>query len=74
MDLIIQRPGKKELLVEIKSTDEIRKDHIKTIKKFSMDWDIPHTTQVWSLDKQAQNIQGIQCLPWEKAIRKLFNL
>ena len=73
VDLIVQRPGKKELLIEIKSTDEVRREHIKTIKKFSLDWNTPHLAQVWSLDKQIQNIEGIQCLPWDKALAKLFN-
>ncbi len=72
MDLIIQRPGKRELIVEIKSTNEIRKDHIKTVKHFSSDWDLPHSAQVWSLDTQAQSIQGISCLHWQKALQKLF--
>ena len=74
IDLIIQRPGKKELLVEIKSTDVIRKDHIKTIKHLSSSWDVPHLAQVWSLDEQAQNIEGITCFPWKTALKKLFSL
>ena len=74
VDLIVQRPGKKELLVEIKSTDEIRKDHIKTIKHFSKDWTVSHSTQLWSLDRQIQNIEGVRCLHWKKALRSLFNL
>ncbi len=74
VDLIIQRPGKKELLVEIKSTDEIRKDHIKTIKSFSKDWAVVHKAQLWSMDQQTQTIEGIQCLSWKLALRKLFKL
>ena len=74
LDLIIQRPGKKELLVEIKSTEEIRKDHIKTIKSFSKDWETSHEAQLWSMDTQAQSIEGIQCLPWKIALKKLFKL
>lgn len=74
VDLIIQRPGKTELIVEIKSANEIRQDHIKTIKKFSLDWKIPHVAQVWSLDSQIQKINGVQCLPWKQALIKLFSL
>ena len=74
VDLIIQRPGKKELLVEIKSAEEIRKDHIKTIKSFSKDWDTPHEAQIWSMDTQIQSIEGIQCFPWKTALKKLFKL
>jgi len=74
LDLIIQRPGKKELLVEIKSTPEVRTDHIKTIKHFSKDWSVPHKAQLWSIDTQTQNIEGIQCFHWQKALKKLFHL
>ena len=74
VDLIIQRPGKKELLVEIKSTDEIRKDHIKKIKRFSSTWNVSHLAQVWSSDEGVQNIEGITCLPWKQALQKLFSL
>ena len=72
VDLVIQRPGKKEVIVEIKSTDEIRKDHIKAIKHFSSSWDLPHVAQVWSQDTQAQSIQGVSCLHWQMALEKLF--
>ena len=72
VDLIIQRPGKKEVLVEIKSTNEIRRDHIQKIKKFSSSWSVEHITQVWSLDKSRQIIEGIECLYWEEGLKKLF--
>ena len=74
VDLVIQRPGKKELLVEIKSAEEIRRDHIKTIKHFSKDWKVSHEAQLWSMDKQTQIIEGVKCLPWRTALKKLFNL
>ena len=72
IDLIIQRPQKKDMIVEIKSTTEIKTDHIKTIKKISKDWKAPHLAQVWSLDDQAQKIESINCLPWREALKKTF--
>ena len=72
IDLIIKQPGKKEILVEIKSTTEIRKEHIKTIKNFSADWTAAHQAQVWSLDPETKNIQGVLCLPWQRALKKLY--
>ncbi|MCZ0931893.1 MAG: AAA family ATPase [Oligoflexia bacterium] len=72
LDLIIQRPRQKDLIVEIKSTDEIRKDHIKTIKRLSEDWKQDHLAQVWSLDSQNQKINGINCLHWKSALKKYF--
>ena len=72
LDLVIQRPGKKDLLVEIKSTNEVRKDHISKLKNISKSWNAPHTAQLWSLDPSSQNIQSIACLYWKTALIKLF--
>ncbi len=72
VDLIIQRPGKKDLLVEIKSTDTIRTDQIRKIKNISLDWPKPCEAQAWSMDPSAQNIEGVRCFPWKQALKKLF--
>ncbi|MBC6415214.1 MAG: ATP-binding protein [Bdellovibrionales bacterium] len=74
IDLIIQKPNKKEILVEIKSTDILRKDHVSKLNKFSKDWTYPHSKQLWSLDSNVQNIEGVKCLPWKIALKKLFQI
>ena len=74
IDLIIQKPGKKEILVEIKSTDTLRKDHASKLNRFSKDWASPHSKQLWSLDAYIQNIQGVKCLPWSIALKKMFQI
>ena len=74
IDLIIQKPDKKEILVEIKSTSAVRKDHVSKLNKFSKDWDTAHSKQLWSLDSQIQNIQGVKCLPWQIALKKIFKI
>ena len=72
LDLIIQKTGQKDIIVEIKSTTEIRKDHIKTIKRLSEDWKQDHLAEVWSLDSQNQKIEKIKCLHWKSALKKHF--
>ena len=72
VDIIIQRSRKKDLLVEIKSTDTIRSDHIRKIKKISLSWPTRCETQVWSMDTLSQNIEGVRCFPWKQALKKLF--
>ena len=72
MDLIIQRPGQKDILVEIKSAKEVREEHIKTLKRLSHDWLSPAELQLWSLDFEEQRIQNIHCLYWKKALKRLF--
>ena len=72
LDLIVQRAGKKDLLVEIKSTTEIREEHTKALQKISRDWKFPQEAQLWSQDSQTQKIKGVKCLPWNLALKKLF--
>jgi predicted AAA+ superfamily ATPase len=64
IDLIIQRPGKPDLLVEIKSTDRITTDDTRTVERISADWDRQCEAQVWSLDPTPQKIGRTRCLFW----------
>ncbi len=74
IDLIITQAKKKDILVEIKSTDEIRTEHIKTIKNLSRNWNRPYQAQIWSLDEDEKTIQGVRCMYWQTALKKLYNL
>ena len=73
IDLIIQRSGNKDVLVEIKSTTEIREEHTKRVRQIASAWNNPCEIQVWSQDSQIQKIKQIKCLPWQTALKKLFN-
>lgn len=70
VDLVIGRPGGKDLLVEIKSAERITKDHASKIGRFMNDWDRPCIAQIWSLDKNAKIIDGVECLYWRDGIDK----
>jgi predicted AAA+ superfamily ATPase len=72
IDLIIKRPGQRELLVEIKSTQQVLANEASRIKHLSQDWDIPCEAQIWSLDQEEKNIDGILCLPWQEGLRRAF--
>ena len=74
VDLIIQRPGKKDILVEIKSTEEVREEHIKTICQIASAWNHSCEIQVWSRDPQIQQMKQVKCLPWQIALKRLFNI
>ena len=74
VDLVIQRPGKKDILVEIKSTEEIREEHTRTIRQIAAAWNRPCEIQVWSRDPQVQQIKPAKCLPWQMALKRLFNV
>jgi predicted AAA+ superfamily ATPase len=72
VDMVIERPGKKDFLLEIKSSRRIGQEDTKAISKISAAWDRSCDAQVWSLDPHAKKIDNIECLPWQQGIKKLF--
>ncbi len=72
IDLIIERPGKKDILIEIKSTLRVQKKHINSLLRFQRDWPVSCTAQVWSREKTAKKIEDVCCLFWREALHSLF--
>ena len=72
IDLIIERPGKSDILVEIKSAQYIQKRHISRLNQFKKDWPSPCKAQVWSQEKTSKTIDKIKCLFWKKALKNVF--
>lgn len=71
IDLIIERPGKATLLIEIKSSDNIDDRVVKTLKQFIND--IPKSEAiVLSRDKKSKLIDDIECYYWQDGINKIF--
>lgn len=74
LDLVIERPGLADLLVEIKSTTRVRFEDCKSGLSLSSAWDKTCELQVWSLDKTEKKIESAHCLYWQKAISELFSV
>ncbi len=74
IDLIIQRPGNIELLVEIKSTKHVAGEHISQIRRFKKDWQLPCDAEIWSLDPNEKEIDGIHCLYWQTGLQNAFKM
>ena len=72
IDLIVQRPRKKDLLVEIKSTSCVGPEPIKKLQRLASTWPVPHEAELWSCDPNEQKAAGVRCLPWQMALRRLF--
>lgn len=67
IDLVITRPGKSTLLIEIKSSDTINEDNIKSLIKISAD--IPNSEAFcFSLDKTPKKIKHVNCMHWQEGI------
>ncbi|MCZ0932692.1 MAG: DUF4143 domain-containing protein [Oligoflexia bacterium] len=72
IDLIIERPGKSDILVEIKSAQYIQKRHTSRLNHFQKDWPNFCKAQLWSQEKTSKVIDKVECLFWKKALRSLF--
>ena len=72
IDLIIERPGKADVLVELKSAQQIQKKHIGKLCRFKRDWPHHCKAQVWSQEKTSKTIDNVECLFWKEALQSLF--
>ena len=72
IDLIIERPRKKDILIKIKSTRNVQKKHISTLSRFKKAWPQACEAQVWSEEPQAKVIDKVKCLFWKDGLKKLF--
>ena len=70
VDLVIERPGDKTVLIEIKSTDSIRKDHLSQIEYFSEKYPDCKTYCV-SRDKVKQNVGKITAMHWSEIFEEV---
>ncbi len=72
IDLIIERPGKPLLCIEIKSSDMIMENDVKRFA--SLADDLPHAeSMLLSQDKQAKIFGSIQALHWRVGIENIFS-
>ncbi len=71
IDLIIERPGKPILCVEIKSSDTIKEKDITQLAHLLKDFPDAQA-MILSQDSQAKLYDRIQALPWREGIRKIY--
>lgn len=72
IDLIIERPGKKTILIEIKSSTNISEQQLFSFRSIVKDF--PNSISFcFSLDEIPKKFDDIQCLHWKKGIEKIFD-
>lgn len=74
VDLIVERPGRTDLLVEIKSGTLVTERDASGLQRFLNSWDRPAEGQIWSLDHAEKKIGQALCLPWDLGLRRLFDI
>jgi len=70
IDLVIERPGLKRALVEIKSTSRITEDDVRALQQIGRD--IPRSEAFClSLDPVPKKIGTVKCFPWQRGLEEL---
>lgn len=71
VDLVVERPGKPLLCIEIKSTDSLREQDIKSFLRLTKD--IPNSEAiVLSRDRFMQKFDHVTAYPWQQGILEHF--
>ena len=71
IDLIIERPGNKKVLVEIKSTDAVQEEDVKNLEHFKDDF--PNSRRIClSRDPHHKIISGVEVYNWAEGIDQIL--
>lgn len=71
IDLVVERPGKRILFVEIKSSGDVEQRHLSTLKLLSKDFGECEAV-CFSRDEHKKKIDGITVYPWATGIKEFF--
>jgi predicted AAA+ superfamily ATPase len=73
IDLIIERPDRKNWLVEIKATTQVSDEEAAKVERFLPDF--PNSTAVvLSNDNTPRTVGRTRVLPWQRGIREILGL
>lgn len=70
IDLIIERPGEKTALIEIKSSENVTDKHLRHIEKLAREFK-DFETFCLCREKQARRVGKVRVLPWKNGIKEL---
>ncbi len=67
IDLVVERPGQKTVLVEIKSTSELREDHLRNLQALAKEF--PEFDAICICrEKVARQMGNVKVYPWDEGI------
>ena len=70
IDLVIERPGMPEALIEIKSSDRIDERDVRGLARFTPDFSDPLALCI-SRDPTRMRMGDVLCLHWREALEEL---
>lgn len=71
IDLVVERPGKALLLIEIKSTTNVQEQHLRSLKAVAQDL-LGCESICLSQDVFAKRYDNVTVYPWLEGIKKIF--
>lgn len=71
VDLLIERPGKPIVILEIKSTNKVTDEHVKALIRLRDDFPGCEAICI-SNDPFEKTLNGVSCLPWQKAFEQIL--
>jgi predicted AAA+ superfamily ATPase len=71
VDLVVERPGKTTLFIEIKSTDDVQRRQLTNLSMLAHDFKQCEAICL-SRDSYAKNLDGIIVYPWKQGIKLFF--
>jgi predicted AAA+ superfamily ATPase len=71
IDLVISRPGKKIILVEIKSTEFVEERHIEALNSSGSHFENVIKKCI-SNDRTAKILNGVECVHWKEFLHDLY--
>ena len=72
IDLIIERPGAPDVLVEIKSYKRLDRSDAKKLHALKSAWDRPCEAMIWSQDPTETVVEGVTCLQWQSGLARIL--
>ena len=71
IDLVVERPGQKVLFIDIKSSIQVERRHLTSLRKLSEDFGDCEAV-CFSRDNYPKLVDNIMVYPWDMGIRKYF--
>lgn len=70
IDLVVERPGQPRALIEIKSTEHVAEDDLRSLSRLSADI-ADSESFCFSRDPHTKVMRGVHCLPWWQGLEAL---
>ncbi len=72
IDLIVERPGRSTILIEIKSAINVMEEDLKALIHYRKDFGDVETLCI-SQDTLMKEVNGVLCLPWREGINRILH-